>query len=91
MQNKPALLGTKLAQHYHKGANYFEVDVDVGSSVIARHTVGVAMGITTSLVVSMGFCLQGDAEEELPEVLLGACTFAHADLGCACKLASLDC
>jgi hypothetical protein len=36
VKDTPALLGNKLKQYYHKGDNYFEVDVDVGSSSIAR-------------------------------------------------------
>jgi hypothetical protein len=44
--------------HYHKGENYFELDVDVGSSSIARNVVGLAIGYSKSIVVDMGLCLQ---------------------------------
>ena len=33
--NKPALLGNKLDTKYYKGDNFFEVEVDVGSSMMA--------------------------------------------------------
>jgi hypothetical protein len=41
-----------------QGDNYFELDVDVGSSSVARHTVGIALGYSKAIVVDMGFCLQ---------------------------------
>ena len=36
VKDTPAVIGTKLKQHYFKGDNYFEIDIDVGSSSIAR-------------------------------------------------------
>ena len=32
VKDTPTLLGNKLKQYYYRGDNYFEVDVDVGSS-----------------------------------------------------------
>ena len=55
------------------------MDVDVGSSSVARNVVGIALGYSKSIVVSMGFCLQGNEEEELPEILMGSCTVVHVD------------
>ena len=72
---KPALLGHKLTQHYIRGDNYFEIDIDVSSSVIANNTVGMALSSSKSLRVDMGITLQGNEEEELPEV---ACCL-HSD------------
>ncbi len=36
VKDTPTLLGNKLKQYYHKGENYFELDVEVGSNQIAR-------------------------------------------------------
>ncbi len=36
VKDTPTLLGNKLKQYYYKGDNYFELDVDVGSSSVAR-------------------------------------------------------
>ena len=36
VKDTPAILGTKLKQTYHKGDNYFELDIDIGSSNVAR-------------------------------------------------------
>lgn len=79
VKDTPTLLGNKLKQYYHKGENYFELDVDVGSSSVARNVVGLAIGYSKNIVVDMGFCLQGNDEDELPEVLMGSCTCAHVD------------
>lgn len=86
VKDTPALLGNKLKQYYYKGDNYFELDVDVGSSSVARNVVGLAMGYSKAIVVDMGFCLQGNEEDELPEVLMGGCTCIHVDAATAKKL-----
>ena len=36
VKDTPTLLGNKLKQYYFRGDNYFELDVDVGSSSVAR-------------------------------------------------------
>ncbi len=41
-----------------QGDNYFELDVDVGSSSVARNVVGLAIGYSKAIVVDIGFCLQ---------------------------------
>lgn len=85
VKDTPTLLGNKLKQYYFKGDNYFELDVDVGSSSVARNVVGLAMGYSKAIVVDMGFCLQGNDEDELPEVLMGASTVSHLDFSTAKK------
>jgi len=60
--------------------------VDVGSSSVARHVVGLAMGYSKAIVVDMAFCLQGNDDSELPEVVMGCCTCVHVDVASAQKL-----
>ena len=67
----PCLLGHKLKQRYARGPNYFEVDIDVSSSSVASTVVGLVMGATKAVVVDMAIVMQGNAEDELPEALLG--------------------
>lgn len=86
VKDTPTLLGNKLKQYYYKGDNYFELDVDVGSSSVARNVVGLAIGYSKAIVVDMGFCLQGNEEDELPEVLMGTCSCIHVDASTAKKL-----
>jgi hypothetical protein len=83
VKDKPTLLGNKLTQHYYRGDNYFEVDVDVGSSVIAYNTVGMCLGVSEKLVVDMGITLQGNEEDELPEVMLASVTGVYLDASLA--------
>jgi Protein ENHANCED DISEASE RESISTANCE 2, C-terminal len=73
----PTLLGKKLTTRYHRGPNYFEVDVDVGSSATAASVVGLVQGALRSLVIDMAVLLEvgarahrGSAQsQELPETL----------------------
>ena len=66
-----------------QGDNYFELDVDVGSSSVARNVTGIAMSYAKSLIVDMGFCLQGNDDNELPEVLMGTVRIVHIDVSVA--------
>lgn len=66
------LLGKALSINYHRGPNYLEVDVDVGSSAIASAILHLALGYVTSVTIDMGFVVEAQAEAELPEKLIGA-------------------
>lgn len=48
----------KLTCRYFRTRAYFEVDIDIGSSVVAYNTVSLAIGYAKGLVVDMGFCVQ---------------------------------
>eukprot|EP00606_Chrysophyceae_sp_TOSAG23-5_P001080 GSChrysophyteH2.ASY1.ANO1.1457.1 assembled CDS len=85
-QNTPTLLGNKLNQYYYKGDNYFELDVDVGSSAVAKYTVGIAQSYSKTMHCDMGLCLQGNDANELPEVLFGGCSAINLDTSKAVKI-----
>ena len=76
----PALIGKKLETTYHVGEDYLEIAVDVGSSAIAKRVLGMVSGATKSLVIDLGFTIEGKTEQELPERLLGGCRFQCIDL-----------
>ncbi|KAL6586390.1 hypothetical protein OROMI_001378 [Orobanche minor] len=61
--------------------------IDVGSSTVARGVVSLVLGYLNNLVIEMAFLIQGNTEEELPEVLLGTCRLNHLD---ASKSVSTD-
>ncbi|RLN97107.1 hypothetical protein BBJ28_00011537 [Nothophytophthora sp. Chile5] len=82
----PALIGKKLRQPYFRGTQYFELDVDIGSSAVANRVVGLVSGYTKKLVIDMGFVLEGQSPDELPERLMGSVRLVHIDLGVATKL-----
>ncbi|KAK4760153.1 hypothetical protein SAY87_023284 [Trapa incisa] len=66
------LLGKALTCNYHRGENYFEIDVDIGSSKIASAILHLALGYVTSVTIDMGFLVEAQREDELPERLIGA-------------------
>ena len=63
-----------------RGSNYFEVDVDVGSSRAANSVVGMVQGATNHMIIDMAVVLEGHNEEELPEAVLGTVRFSHLDM-----------
>lgn len=79
----PVILGRKLSTQYHRGSNYMEVDIDIGSSTVAASVVNLVYGATKSLVIDMAVLFEGQAEDELPEQLLGTVRLDHMDLGTA--------
>ncbi|XP_019194121.1 PREDICTED: protein ENHANCED DISEASE RESISTANCE 2-like isoform X2 [Ipomoea nil] len=77
---KACLIGQALEVNYFKGKNYLELDVDVGSSTVARGVVNLVLGYLNNLVIEMAFLIQGNTPEELPEFLLGTCRLNHLDV-----------
>lgn len=79
----PAILGKKLAQHHFRGDNYLETSVDIGSSRIAAQVTKLTLGYAKNLVVELGWVMQGETEEELPEVVIGGLKIIHVDMSIA--------
>ncbi|XP_064964138.1 WAT1-related protein At2g37460 [Musa acuminata AAA Group] len=77
------LLGKALTCNYHRGENYLEIDVDIESSSIAKAILRLALGYVTAVTIDMGFLVEAQAEEELPERLLGAVRVAQMEMGSA--------
>lgn len=80
------LLGKALRCNYIKGSNYFEIDVDIGSSALASAILHLALGYVTSVTVDMGFLVESQAEEELPERLLGAVRVSQMQMSSAARV-----
>ncbi|XP_010555822.1 PREDICTED: protein ENHANCED DISEASE RESISTANCE 2-like [Tarenaya hassleriana] len=77
---KACLLGQALETRYVRGKNYLELDIDVGSSTVARGVTNLVLGYLNNLVIEMAFLIQANTEEELPEVLLGTCRLNYLDV-----------
>ncbi|KAM7275036.1 hypothetical protein ACFE04_016902 [Oxalis oulophora] len=77
------LLGKALTLNYHRGANYLEIDVDIGSSAIASAILHLALGYVTSVTIDMGFVVEAVTEEELPERLIGAVRVSQMEMSSA--------
>ncbi|KAL8198085.1 hypothetical protein R6Q57_024382 [Mikania cordata] len=79
--NRPCLLGQVLKIQYVRGKNYLELDVDVGSSVIAKKVANRVVNSFSHLIVEAAFLIQGNTPEELPEHLLGTCQVLSSNSG----------
>ncbi|KAH7523921.1 protein ENHANCED DISEASE RESISTANCE 2-like [Ziziphus jujuba] len=77
------LLGKALTCNYHRGPNYFEIDVDIGSSTIASAILHLALGYVTSVTIDMGFMVEAQTEDELPERLVGAVRVCQMEMSSA--------
>ena len=78
--NKPAIIGKKITQTYHAGENWFEIDIDIGSSRVAGAILGLVKGYTKVLVIDLAFLLESKTTEELPERLLGSARYFRMNL-----------
>lgn len=67
-------------QRYYKGVNYFEINVDVGSSKIASMVNGIILKGASSVITDLAFLFEGQSPEELPERMLGCLRFHSCDI-----------
>ncbi|XP_027918766.1 protein ENHANCED DISEASE RESISTANCE 2-like isoform X3 [Vigna unguiculata] len=68
---KACLLGKAVTCKYFRQDNFLEIDVDIGSSSVARSVIGLVLGYVTSLVVDLAILIEAKEEPELPEYILG--------------------
>lgn len=68
---KACLLGKAVTCKYFRQDNFLEIDVDIGSSSVARSVIGLVLGYVTSLVVDLAILIEAKEEEDLPEYILG--------------------
>ncbi|KAI9081804.1 hypothetical protein K1719_036226 [Acacia pycnantha] len=73
------IIGRALTCKYCTGENFLEVDIDIGSSMVASAIVHLAFGYISTLTVDLAFLIESQAEYELPEKLLGAFRFSDLD------------
>eukprot|EP00250_Pteridium_aquilinum_P004269 c14493_g1_i1 orf=975-3260(-) len=77
---KACLLGKAVTCHYFRQDNFLEIDVDIGSSSVARSIINLVLGHITNLVVDMAILIEGRDEAELPEFLLGTTRVSRVEL-----------
>ncbi|OAY85903.1 Protein ENHANCED DISEASE RESISTANCE 2 [Ananas comosus] len=77
------LLGRALTCRYHRGDGYLEIDVDIGSSALASAVLHLALGSAAAVAIDMGFVVEAQTDDELPERLIGAVRIAHIDMASA--------
>jgi hypothetical protein len=74
---KPAIIGNKLPVEYmyepestDGKALYLEADLDIAASSAARGILSVTRSYTQVLTLNLGFVVQGNGDDELPEQML---------------------
>ncbi|XP_020223767.1 protein ENHANCED DISEASE RESISTANCE 2 isoform X2 [Cajanus cajan] len=73
------VIGRALSCKYCLGENFMEVDIDIGSSMVASAIVHLAFGYISTLTVDLAFLIESQVESELPEKILGAFRFSDLD------------
>ncbi|KAM7265417.1 hypothetical protein ACFE04_003100 [Oxalis oulophora] len=68
---KACLLGKAVTCRYFRQDNFLEIDVDIGSSSVARSVIGLVLGYVTSIVVDLAILIEAKEQAELPEYILG--------------------
>lgn len=82
---KPAIIGNKLPINYlydagnDKQAMYLEIDMDIAASSAARGILSVARTYTNVLTLDLGFVVQSNEQDELPECMLVGCRLHGVD------------
>lgn len=83
MGSRPALLASKLEHTFFVGPNYLEVDCDVGASLSYLPAISTLIGLlqqyATRLVIDVGFVVEAQDDDELPEMLLAAARLHHME------------
>ena len=71
--NAPAVIGKALpVQYYHEPGKYFELDLCVMASSVARGILSIVKSHTKSITIDLAFIIEGNGVEELPENVLSA-------------------
>ncbi|KAF4660998.1 hypothetical protein FOZ61_003615 [Perkinsus olseni] len=76
----PTIIGRKLVTEHHSGVRCVEASIDVFSSVAAKHTLSLVVGAAKKLVIDVGFVIEGQCDDELPERLIGGFRIRYPDL-----------
>ncbi|KAI8570528.1 hypothetical protein RHMOL_Rhmol01G0041400 [Rhododendron molle] len=83
---KACLLGKAVTCKYLRQDNFLEIDVDIGSSSVARGVISLVLGYVTSLVVDLAILIEAREEAELPEYILGTVRLNRVKLDSAVPL-----
>lgn len=97
--SKPVIIGNKLPVSYYfqpeedrgNKSPYLEVELDVSSSNAAKAMLNICMSCTKSLIIDIGFVIQGDQADELPEQMLVGTRLHRLDLSGAPSFPSQSC
>ncbi|KAK9098418.1 hypothetical protein Syun_025463 [Stephania yunnanensis] len=85
---KACLLGKAVTCRYLRQDNFLEIDVDIGSSSVARSIISLVLGYVTSIVVDLAILIEAKEEDELPEYILGTVRLNRLKVDAAVPLES---
>eukprot|EP00934_Nitzschia_sp_Nitz4_P002994 Nitzschia sp. Nitz4//scaffold46_size129759//57584//60679//NITZ4_003502-RA/size129759-processed-gene-0.224-mRNA-1//-1//CDS//3329552598//2984//frame0 len=77
----PAIMGTKLQQRYIRHSRYMEIVLNCGSSAVATGVIRLSLGYAKTLVIDMGFLLEADESDFLPERIFGCVRMKYPEFG----------
>ncbi|KAF8099909.1 hypothetical protein N665_0235s0012 [Sinapis alba] len=77
------LLAKTVKCTYHKGPNYFEMDVDTCVSPILSAFLQLMLGYARSLTLDVGFVIEAHEEDELTERLIGGVRLCSMEVSSA--------
>ncbi|GMY35702.1 protein ENHANCED DISEASE RESISTANCE 2 isoform X1 [Fagus crenata] len=83
---KACLLGKAVTCKYFRQDNFLEIDVDIGSSSVAKSVIGLVLGYVTNIVVDLAILIEAKEEAELPEYILGTVRLNRVRLDSAVHL-----
>lgn len=76
----PALIGNKLSCYYRQTGDLLECTCDVNSSMAASAIVKVVKGACKGIVADLFLMIEGQADDELPERIIGGTRYVNHDL-----------
>ena len=76
---RPVILGKKVNLTYHRGDDYFAIDMEVGSSRLCDRIYRSLKWCSKHSVEEIVFMIESQEEDELPEKALGAVKLTHVD------------
>lgn len=80
-ENSPAILGKGIPVSYFSSANELEISVSIAASSAAQRISRVMLRAGTAIDIELALLIEGQAEEELPEQIMGGLRLARAQLG----------
>lgn len=78
--NKPAIIGNKLKCSWFESQNHLECIVEVGTSLLASQMWKLMLPQSKHLAMDMAWLIEGQTEDELPEVVVAAAHLSRPDL-----------
>uniref|UniRef100_A0A7S4UUX1 Protein ENHANCED DISEASE RESISTANCE 2 C-terminal domain-containing protein n=1 Tax=Ditylum brightwellii TaxID=49249 RepID=A0A7S4UUX1_9STRA len=76
----PVIIGKKIATTFVRSDRFCEIICDVTSSTVAKKVCSLVNSYAKSLVVEMGYLLEGDDSTVLPERIFGCIRLNHIDI-----------